>query len=185
MHGIERWVLADRFDDDSASFLPWHPTPSNFEYNDTTHAPIRQAFEMQSEIGWDELLRGRLCLQWSELVERHNRQRRTPRSVSRQAWETSVIHAILQLFLRTWQQRNDLIHGATDAEQAEILNRSIDDKIRHEYSHQQTILPQHQPLFSQFTLQTRLQFPLHLKQQWLRSVHAARTAWASVHSETD
>ena len=141
---------------------------------------------MQSAIGWDELLRGRICSQWALLVEQHHRHRNLPWTTNSSAWETTVIRSILQLFLRTWQRRNELIHGASEIEQQEITGRNVDSQIRNVYAQgTDNILPQHRPLFTQFSVQTRLQLPLEHKQQWLRSVQAARSAWIAAQTEPE
>jgi len=172
MYGLSSWLDNDPYDG-SEPHIQW--PPPNFPYHPTHHADIQQAFELQSEIGWDEFLRGRICTDWGKIVHQYYRNMNLGAYRNQSTWETRIISTTWRIFLSTWQKRNELLHGADDTENRDIRSRDIDQQIRNAYEHRVHIAPQHRGLFTNLT--ETLDKPLDTKIQWLHSVRCAKTAW--------
>jgi len=151
----------------------------NFTYDQTHHAHIKEAFEKQCEIGWDEFLRGRISSRWGNIMQTYYRTMNLGSFRNGMAWEVKVIHTMWQIFLQTWQARNNLLHGADTTENRQIRSLDIDQQVRNAYRlDQNCIAPQHQGLFT--NLHDTLNNLLDTKIQWLHSIRSAKSAWINL-----
>jgi len=166
IYGLRSWMENERYNGIEPD-IEW--PPPTFDYHPTHHAPIQQAFEQQCEIGWDEFLRGRISSKWGATVNEYYRNMNLNQYHSDKTWETKVIHSTWQIFLQTWQARNNLLHGADDTENRAIQSRDIDQQIRNAYRlDRECIAPQHQGLFT--TVDATISKPLDIKMKWLHSI---------------
>ena len=68
---------------------------------------LRQAYESQEEIGWNQVWFGRILKAWKELTQED-------RNISRSGWNTNVIKRSWTFGLELWTVRNQLVHGTTN-----------------------------------------------------------------------
>ena len=176
IYGIEKWIdqEAERL---NPSSIEW--PPSTYTYDPIAHRPIADAFQMQTEIGWNELLRGRLCKLWGNIIQSHYYSTAAPSHRNRHSWEHQVLDKILGIFDATWTARNALTHGATDEENKIIQESKTNELIRDAYRYDQhnNIAPTDRRLFHT-PLATILQKSLAYKTSFLKSINVAKTAWA-------
>lgn len=82
----------------------------------------RQAFLIQTDIGWNQVLLGRLAEHWDQLAS----YTPSPGSETRpRAWVNNVVRHLLKFGLEMWSIRNQLVHGTVGG--ISLLKR---DKVR-------------------------------------------------------
>ena len=177
IYGLVSWFDNEPYVFGADRDIEW--PPPNFQYHPTDHAPIREAFELQCEIGWDEFLRGRIASRWGSIMHSYYRRRNLPAHRNGMAWTVRVISSTWQIFFNTWQTRNGLLHGPTDAENRQIRERDIDQQIRNAYTYDRNCIPpQHSALFT--TINATLSQTLDTKIHWLHSIRSAKSAWINL-----
>ena len=103
MHCIREW-------------LQFGNTPNTNDLNISNtrnYQTIMQAIEAQSEIGWDQIFKGRIALQWGNIQQQHYDYERSQSSHNlkkyhdRQWWTANIIKQIVYIALNAWQIHND------------------------------------------------------------------------------
>jgi hypothetical protein len=93
-------------------------------------------------------------------------------------WASSFITALWKYIKNLWGYRNQILHGATTEEVANILIAQLHTEVTNHYTqfslNYSYVLPRHSYLFTQSPLATRLTLPYIHLQCWLRSVDEAR-----------
>ena len=182
MYGIEKWIEQERNRRNPTPIL-WPPT--NYRYDPVKHRHIADAFESQCNIGWDEMIRGRISTKWGDIMQKHYHTTKAPRALNRETWENMMISNLWTIFDNTWKARNGLLHGKNDTETRELLNTKLNKSIQDMYKYDRhTISP-----YDRRLLQTPLTTILHkntaYKQAWLKSIQTAKEAWAREQGATD
>jgi len=172
MFGLRSWFANEQYHGDEPD-IEW--PPPDFPYHPQQHAAIKNAFHRQTEIGWDEFLRGRISMHWGQLVNKYYQQMNLGDRRNQCVWETQIIRSTWRIFFDTWQARNELLHGADKTENQQIKTRDIDQQIRRAYMERNFIAPQHAGLFT--TVAETLDTNLATKQQWLHAIQSAKSAW--------
>jgi len=90
IYGLNQWLNNKCYNGNEPD-IAW--PPPQFPYHPTDHAPIQQACELQTEIGWDEFLRGRICTDWGKIVHQYYRNMNLGTYRNSKTWETQVISA--------------------------------------------------------------------------------------------
>lgn len=176
LFGITSWFDNEQYNGEEPP-ISW--PPPNFPYHPQHHEPIRHAFEHQSEIGWDEFLRGRISNKWGPIIQQYYRNMNLGARRNCTTWEVQTIHATWHIFLNTWQARNNLLHGANDTENKAIRLIDMDQQIRNAYRlDQNQVAPIHQGLFTSLTETLNLNF--NTKINWLHSIRSAKSAWINL-----
>ena len=68
IYGINSWIESERYNSIEPP-IDW--PPPNYNYHPVHHYRLQLAFAKQTDIGWDELLRGWLCTDWGEIVNQY------------------------------------------------------------------------------------------------------------------
>jgi hypothetical protein len=99
---------------------------------DNIGALLNSAVHKHSEMGWDNLLKGRLVHEWRRAQTiHHSLFFPTSTKFSPTAWEQQVITGLWDLALNIWEARNQLVHQSSALSEADsTLNLQID----HAYS---------------------------------------------------
>jgi hypothetical protein len=161
----------------------WTANPSS------THAPLYrgsvlpvdcilvQAYQEQSEIGWDHLLRGRTSLKWSAAYRASIAGSRQ-QQVDPMPWNKQVILALWAYTRNLWQFRNGIVHGQTVEAAAELEYTRLKAAVTCEYAQFDTdphvISAQFNALFTRRSLHERLKMDRDSLSCWLRTVAEAK-----------
>ena len=175
LYGIEKWIDQER-DRNNPTPIDW--PPGTYTYDHTKHKPIADAFHMQSQIGWDELMRGRICKGWGDVIQQHYQRTKAPKAQNRDTWEHNTIDKIWEIFDATWTARNALKHGATEDENNKIRDEKTNQKINDIYRYKQHKVSIQDLRLFHTPLATILHKSHAYKQAWLKSINVAITAWA-------
>ena len=76
---------------------------------------LRNAFESQRKIGWDQFFRGRIAKDWRLAIGIYYRERRPGESFTPDQWMRSTIGALWKFAMTLWRQRNASYHGEKGA----------------------------------------------------------------------
>ena len=69
---------------------------------------VRAVYDIQAQIGWDQVFYGRLATQWEE--QSHFKGRLTP-NMEATPWTSQAIRRCWKFGLELWSARNQLVHG--------------------------------------------------------------------------
>ena len=103
----------------------------------------------QELIGWEQILKGRFALKWSELIDDHisGLPIKPPKSFSGESWTIGISQLIFNYAWNVWTDRNEDRHGRDATEKA---NRRLEKAIRCTsslYRFQSEVLPVHRKIF--------------------------------------
>jgi hypothetical protein len=134
---------------------------------ETAHFP--EAFKLvaqrQSEIGWTQLMHGRLTQHWGIAYESHCLQQET--SMPGDEWIAKVIQLLWEYFLALWKVRNADRHGR-DHDAKERLERArLELKIRALYAKEHDLTETAARGIFQEPIETLLERPLRMIRSWL------------------
>ena len=137
---------------------------------------LTTAFNEQfHSIGWGNLFHGRISKLWGKTVSQINK---SPFSSYPTTWAAQTILYLWQYTRVIWEHRNQVVHGATDQEKAARIKQAIDQQVRDLYSSFQNnpefILTRHQYLFTNKSIEQRLQLDIDSITCWIRSVESAQ-----------
>jgi hypothetical protein len=145
-----------------------------------THAYTHQ----YNTIGWYQFCLGRISKRWEAAV-----QACLPPAakLNGQQWGSLLITALWQFTRSMWRHRNELVHGADAAANAQRILTSLRDQVCQHYQAYQLdpgyVLSRHMHLFTSRSLERRLQMSYDYVTCWLQSVDEARQQLAN-HIET-
>jgi hypothetical protein len=173
LYGIEQWLKMEDFG--AQQVIEWPPTA--YTYDQTAHKDIQSAFENQNEIGWDELIRGRMSKQWGRIMEKHFRRTQAPKRHNRIAWEQTIVKCMWRLFEATWIARNELEHGANEQETTTKQEEQINKSIQRSYIQDRNNVNNNDGRLFQTPMNVLLQKSLDYKRAWTRSICIAKKQW--------
>jgi hypothetical protein len=130
------------------------------------HTALRHAIQAQQAIGWGYAFRGYLTLHWTQ-AQQVAHPRATLLGIRRQ-WLKYVIREIWGMQLVMWEERNRILHSATQTT-VEIRLSAIDAKIKRIYSLQDTFARSDWVLFDT-PLVDQLTKTQRFKKTWLSLV---------------
>jgi hypothetical protein len=133
---------------------------------------IDRAVQSQSMIGWLNLFRGLISVQWGLISDdTANSQTRTDISQQEISHLALVIRALQDYSLAIWKSRNETLHN--HAEQSrDIIHAQLHHEITNMYALRDTFSPIIQSYFS-LPMAERLLCSFRQKQRWLRLVRLA------------
>jgi hypothetical protein len=121
---------------------------------------FQQLWTHQTAIGWDNILRGKLSLEWVQTVDR------VTSSNSGEQWCISLLRQIWSAFYTMWKQRCEFIHGTDKERQRQLLLRDLTPRIEHLLQAKEQLLHIDQTYFCH-SLETILQFPTRRLENWI------------------
>jgi hypothetical protein len=79
---------------------------------------LRTVFREQMLIGWDQFIRGRITMSWSEIINNHLEERKI-KNINAEQWGTDLLSINWRFVIRMWNQRNQEVLGSTETEKEE------------------------------------------------------------------
>jgi hypothetical protein len=103
-------------------------------------AEIITAYKVQGEIGWGQVMRGRIAVHWSALIQYHldsmnnaenpYSRRTSVDKMTADRWGNKLISILYDFVLRLWDQRNIDEHGATTKSQTATTKKKLLMEVR-------------------------------------------------------
>jgi hypothetical protein len=136
---------------------------------------LTQAFyEQYHQLSWMQFCLGRISQKWARATQPYQPDR-PPNNIM--YWATQVIHQLCIFTRNMWKHRNEIVHGATAEEAANIILRQLIVQVELHYQayhdNPSYILPRHSHLFTQRTFSQCINQSYDNIQCWLRSVDEA------------
>jgi len=108
---------------------------------------LEAAATSQASIGWDQLLKGRLSVEW----QAHHQQHLGPRATKKKnglSWSISLASHILQQWYTLWELRNQDEHGRDAATKAQAAHRQALHEVELLFSQQHKVPEPYQHWYS-------------------------------------
>ena len=138
------------------------------QYDDAIFSLLHQAFQQQSSIGWDQLLRGRICNTWFLAHDMYVSQRMFEQQYSSKVFGPRLVQHLLQLSLKTWTHRNEFYFGVDVQDTEKKLKIKASKEITTAYNQQDLVPVQDRPLLFSRSLSEILALPLKAQTNWLQ-----------------
>ncbi len=114
--------------------------------------------EQCRSLSWFQLCLGRVSKKWAMAVNLYVKQ--DNRTFDQDYWSSMLITILWRFTKRMWTNRNQIVHGSTVEEQAEVILTQLKNKVQTYYASFQAdnnfVLPRHQYLFTHRTEEQRL-----------------------------
>ena len=127
---------------------------------------LRRAYKAQSNIGWNQVLLGRIARHW-ENITNYQQLREVTGNSSR--WISRAIHLCWSFGLDLWQARNQLVHG-TIGETSRVEHKRATELITYMYSEILPFIPQRDHSIFPRSKTDLLSLPHHSQLAWLGRV---------------
>jgi hypothetical protein len=72
---------------------------------------LTEAYNMQSQIGWDHFCRGRMSSLWEPLYNYEQNKATMKQRITAKTWASNIIFDIWNGFLTCWETRNTMLYG--------------------------------------------------------------------------
>ena len=121
LDGIRQWFRSQPCDASTLSLDDSFPT-------------VRTLVRQQNQIGWDQLLMGRFCTEWSRHQQQYfASQHDAHEDLKRRSltWQSSIIKFCWQQWYTLWRARNQDIHGHDLRTQTEASKRDVRRQLEH------------------------------------------------------
>jgi len=184
-YGIHQWYRALQVQT-AEPIRPWQPRQ---EYdNKYIHLiePTRRAFQSQTEIGWNNFMRGRISSLWLDTIRLSQPAEKIPTgsttSFKPTTWSRALIKSSWELFENLWMTRNGIIHGEDQETAMTIARDSLVDQVTTAFNFgRHTTLPaDHTGLFNVHTLETLTTKSNQYLRCWLASYKVATNTWQQI-----
>ena len=111
---------------------------------------LRAAIDSQSQIGWGQVLHGRISKEWSRLLspETPISSPGTKTTLPPSLWVLDTLDALWQAWFDLWKDRNEFVHGKTKQEQTNKRRLEAEQKIKDIYSRTSEYLPSDRSLLT-------------------------------------
>ena len=77
------------------------------------HGKCLMTLQSQNDIGWNQLLKGRMSKEWEVNCNAHKRRTNNVNNeINGLQWSVNIVHETWAWFLKEWLDRNKKIHGA-------------------------------------------------------------------------
>ena len=166
------WMDDADTDPDIAAYFTSTLLHKGFPTNDLVPPEIQQAAQEQSDIGWDNVLFGRLSTTWMELQASHYKAKESRRSPER--WAADMTYRLLQVSHGMWTTRNKFLHERDEQglllEEGQSLKEAMTSLYLRGYS---KLLPADFHLLSSRSLPALLALPPADKYTWLGAIKLA------------
>jgi hypothetical protein len=103
-------------------------------------AELITAYKVQGEIGWGQVMRGRIAVHWSKLIEYHidsmnksdnpYNKKSSVDKMTAERWGTKLVSILYDFVLRLWDQRNIDEHGDTIKSQTATTKKKLLREVR-------------------------------------------------------
>ena len=94
------------------------------------------AFDNQTEIGWNNLLKGRIAVKWRHIMEEVYTG--NARHLSGDRFQRHLIKGMWRIYNKLWKERCNMLHDPTDV--TSLTNEELNDKLRMYYERPRHLL---------------------------------------------
>ena len=137
-----------------AQHINQQQSTTTFKINNSMDQLVDIASQQQSQIGWNNLLKGFITKEWRVVQEAHMRQ--NLQSIDTQ-WASKAIDLLQSYTLTMWTFRNQYLHGVDTKENKQIQKDRLKAKVEALYANTDRIhVPIHENTFN-LDLEKRLQ----------------------------
>mmetsp|Transcript_23736 Transcript_23736/g.34016 ORF Transcript_23736/g.34016 Transcript_23736/m.34016 type:complete len:562 (+) Transcript_23736:2630-4315(+) len=147
------------------------PVPRRLFASRTTaqvEAAVGLARRHQSVLSWEGFLQGRHSVYWGKAQALHVRLRKEERKRGL-PWSQKSVRLIGELVPSLWRKRNELVHGATVAEESARRRQRVEALVTEVYARNPQLLSRF-PRVRQVPLEERLRTPVEVLHVWLQQV---------------
>ena len=111
---------------------------------------IQAAMISQTEIGWGQIIHGRISKEWATLrsAKTTGEPPETKRINPPSLWVLDTMDALWKAWFELWKERNDFVHGKTKQEQTHKQRLTAEAQIRDIYSKKAEYLPSDRTLLT-------------------------------------
>ena len=103
---------------------------------------VYKTIQEQNQIGWNQILRGRLGQYWEILAQTHQRQN------NHNSWTTGLIKQLLQMSQNIWKYRLEKEFGLDKNSKEQYLQQILKPRIEEAYKNTKRNTPYHERLLS-------------------------------------
>ena len=141
---------------------------------DFNHIPIPHqlasiAFE-QAEIGWDQLLKGRMTTQWQQQYEKDLGPSKITKKQNGDSWATAIIDFVFKQVWILWNDlRNQDRHGRDRLSREQAEQRQAIYELTQVYDQYRDNIPPHLQWILEPPLETRLHWKTSMMRAWINS----------------
>ena len=105
--------------------------PSTILTNDITYPPnILRALHKQQAIGWRHFIRGRMSIDWGQIINDHPNNSET-KDFKAETWGANLLHINWKYIIKLWSLRCEEVHGTTSNEINIIKKGKMLEEIAH------------------------------------------------------
>eukprot|EP00957_Ditylum_brightwellii_P076732 5832479-Ditylum_brightwellii.AAC.1 len=100
-----------------------HTTAKNPKQSNWSKA--LHAVETQHELGWNNVMKGRIVKQWCTTQALYCHSFPKPKEFDESQWTTKLIKAIGTIFIDVWNARNAHLHIGMENQTANVLDKQV------------------------------------------------------------
>jgi hypothetical protein len=146
---------------------------------------IHDAFIEQCQIGWNQLIRGRVSTLWQKTQHVYEQTRFNTTDHSSHSWSAKLIFSMWNFGIQCWIDRNNSLYGTSEAEKLSKKHETLDATICHIFQHDiGHVYPCDSHLFAR-PLEERLKHSLEQKFWWVESVQIATRRWNTLNNPNE
>ena len=139
-----------------------------------------QTMSEQSEIGWDQFLKGRITVQWKHIMRVRRKTAPKTEFIAKDAdvWSAKVSTLMLNYLLQLWTHRNALVHGTTRQERQQVRRRKAISRVVQVYQRKPKLRSTDDSRYFRIKLGERLQQPTPNLEAWVNQVEIAEASYS-------
>ena len=137
---------------------------------------VIKAWRDQRKIGWSNILKGRISLNWSKAQQIYyssNPETRNKKYMNQTTWAKRTVLSLLELALGVWNDRCKVLHGEENKDQRFKLKQSLQIKVEKCYRNKEDIHPSHHSLFQESVEDMCSKKSIQHLRCWIHSYHVA------------
>jgi hypothetical protein len=171
MQGVREWLVSYRTHPELARSIiqgiqSWR---NNTSTGAESSIPwVRDIVNKQNECGWRNFFEGMILKDWQQVMNRQLTRVRSRKSSKR--WVVALIRKMWQVAWDLWEHRNGYLHDREES----FLSTQTNNGIKHQFELGCRNLDKATQVLFHGGLQTTIQKPLEVRQQWLKRVQVAR-----------
>ena len=148
---------------------------------------LEAAFDKQAELGWNQLLRGRIAKSWTRLMATFYRLNHPKdKYLNATRWSQQLVKALWDLFEGQWLARNAEIYGANEEEAQEKARKELEKEIKHVFTYGSFLVaPQDRQTLFRKPQEELLKKSTHYQRSWLGTYKIMKDRWQRINDGGD
>ena len=113
---------------------------------------VQMAWKEQREIGWDQILKGRLSRHWGEaqgMFYNNSPKTRGNLGFSGKLWAAATVTSLLDFSLNLWNDRCDTLHGIDEVDAKRLAKDKVVKRVTELYENKEEIGEEYAHLFEE------------------------------------